>query len=122
VASNVLRSLRPGGAFLLDMIGRETLARDWRERWWIEAEGKLITEERTVRPGWQHIDAHWTVIDPSTNEQHDYRATQRLYTATELRTLLLDAGFTSVDLHGNLRGAPYDDQAKRLVAIARKAE
>ena len=34
--------------------------------------------------------------------------------------MMLDAGFTRVDLYGNLDGEPYDVEARRLVAVARK--
>ncbi|NIV31493.1 MAG: hypothetical protein GWN58_18985, partial [Anaerolineae bacterium] len=46
----------------------------------------------------------------------------RLYDGAGLRTLLLDAGFESVALYGDLDGAPYDNEARRLVAVAQKAE
>lgn len=39
VLENVLASLRPGGLLLLDVSGRETVARHWRERFWVEIDG-----------------------------------------------------------------------------------
>jgi hypothetical protein len=38
-----------------------------------------------------------------------------------LAALLLDAGFASVSIHGNLDGSAYDAEAQRLVAVARRA-
>jgi hypothetical protein len=45
----------------------------------------------------------------------------RIYDGAGLRSLLLDVGFDSVDLYGGLGGKPYDTEARRLAAVARKA-
>jgi len=38
----------------------------------------------------------------------------------ELKDLMIDAGFTSATAYGDLAGAPYDVDAKRLVVVACK--
>ncbi|MEN6624837.1 MAG: hypothetical protein ABFD69_01270 [Candidatus Sumerlaeia bacterium] len=35
---------------------------------------------------------------------------------------LKEAGFATVDIYGDLAGAPYDQNATRLVAVARKTK
>ncbi len=117
VARRVRRSLRPGGAFLVEMVGREILARNWRDRWWIEDGDTIVLEERTVRDGWKQVDARWLVI--KGGKRAELGATQRVFAAGELRDLLAEAGFASVDLYGGPNGAPYDDRARRLIAVAR---
>lgn len=116
VARRARRSLRPGGALLVEMVGREILARNWRDRWWIEEGDTIVVEERTVRSGWKCVDARWLVV--SAGKRAEYGASQRLFSAGELRDLLADAAFDSVDLYGGLNGTPYDDRARRLVAVA----
>jgi hypothetical protein len=45
---------------------------------------------------------------------------QRLYSGSELRDLLLSVGFADVRLAGGLDGeTPYEEVARRLVAVAR---
>jgi len=117
VARQVRRSLRPGGLFLLETLGREILARNWRDRWWTEIDDELVIEERTVRPGWKYVDSRWITI--ANGQRREYTATQRVFSANEIRALLADADFDSVDIFGSLRGADYDDDARRLVAVAR---
>src|SRR5436305_2588561 len=46
VLRNVFRSLRPGGRFLMDLLGKEVLARGFRERDWREQDGVTLLEER----------------------------------------------------------------------------
>jgi hypothetical protein len=37
-----------------------------------------------------------------------------------LRHLLLEAGFSSVEVYGDWDGSPYDQAARVLIAVARK--
>ena len=50
----------------------------------------------------------------------EHRLTLRLYSATDLKTLLADAGFEDVKVYGSLTGAPYNHEARRLVLVGRK--
>jgi hypothetical protein len=43
-----------------------------------------------------------------------------MYSGDDLSKSLLAAGFGSVELFGDWSGIPYDDQARRLIAVARK--
>jgi hypothetical protein len=43
-----------------------------------------------------------------------------LYSAPELRSLLKACGFSAVEIYGDLGGAPYDQRAQHLLAVARK--
>lgn len=118
VLENVCASLAPQGAFVLDLIGRETAARHWQERRWHEVDGVLYLERCTSADDWASMVSEWIVVRKGVRT--DFRATQRLYSGTELRGLLLSVGFARVRLAGGLDGeTPYDESARRLVAIAR---
>jgi hypothetical protein len=43
-----------------------------------------------------------------------------IYSGREIKDRLLASGFKQVQLFGNTQGAPYDMDAQRLVAVARK--
>ena len=119
VLRNMRASLAPGGAALIELLGKESVARHWRGRWWVELEtGELVCEERTVADGFDRLDSRWIVVD-SAGARREVRGIQRIYSATELRGLLVDAGLETVTLHGRLAGAPHRRDAERLVAIAR---
>jgi len=118
VLENVRASLAPGGVLLLDVIGQETAARHWQERRWHEVEGVLYLEHCTVVDDWACMVSDWIVVREGTRA--GFRVKQRLYSGTELRDLLLSVGFASVRLAGGLDGrTPYDESARRLVAVAR---
>jgi SAM-dependent methyltransferase len=119
VLENVFASLVPHGAFVLDLVGRETVARQWQERRWHEVDGVLYLERCTTTDDWTSMVSEWIVVRKGVRA--DFRVKQRLYAGTELRELLLSVGFSKVQVAGGLDGEmPYDQSARRLVAIARR--
>jgi SAM-dependent methyltransferase len=121
MAENIFRSLRPGGSLMMDLMGKERLARIFSPRSWEQLpDGSLFLQERTIRDDWTWIEVRWILIEDG--QQQEFTLGHRLYDGTGLKALLLDAGFESVDLYGDMAGAPYDNEARRLVAVARKAE
>jgi SAM-dependent methyltransferase len=118
VLLNVYRSLKPGGVFLLEMLGKEILARIFRERDWHEENGVLILEERKICKNWGWIESHWIML--KDNRRTELRLSHRLYSAVELTSLLTGCGFTHVDAYGDLAGSAYDHMAKRLVIVAHR--
>ncbi len=120
VASNLFASLKPGGRLVMELMGKEVLARIYRRHdWHGEPDGTLLLEERQVTDDWSRLEVRWIVIRGEQRCEH--RFCLRLYSAAELRTMLADVGFSEVRAYGSLEGAPYDQTAGRLVMLARKA-
>ncbi len=118
VCRNAYRSLRPGGRFLLQVGGKEWLAREFRPRDWREEAGAFILEERKVAPGWTGLENRWLHV--KGGRVREFRFFLRIYSAGELSDLLRRAGFAGVDVYGGLEGEPYDNTARWLVAVGRK--
>jgi SAM-dependent methyltransferase len=119
VLSNACLSLKPGGRLLIDLVGKEVLARIFTERGWHEEEdGLLVLEERELAPDWSRIRNRWMIL--KDGGLREITLSLRLYSAAELSRLLAGAGFEHVDVYGDLGGAPYDMQAKRMVTVAHK--
>jgi SAM-dependent methyltransferase len=117
-AKNVLRSLRSGGRFLVDMMGKEILPRIFTERDWQEVDDMIILEERKVLGAWKGMEARWIVV--KDGDVQELTLSHRLYSAAELEVLFRQCGFSRVDAYGHVTGTPYDHTAKRLVAVAYK--
>ena len=117
VASQVARSLCPGGGFLIDTHGKESLARIYRDKTWKEESGTLWLEEARPADDWARNEVRWVVV--KDGQRRDFGFSVRLYAASEMKTLLKSAGFTSVQVFGDLAGGPYDHTAKRLIAVGR---
>jgi SAM-dependent methyltransferase len=119
VLVNMAQSLKPGGRLVLEMTGKEIVARTFRERDWREEAGVMWLEERKVSQDWSWVDSRWILLRGAQREE--FRVSHRLYSAVELTALLRDCGFPRIEIHGNLAGAPYDHTAERLVVVAGKA-
>lgn len=117
VARNVRRSLREGGAALLDVLGKETLALGFEERRWSEHGGAHLLQESRPVDDWSRVESRWVLVRDGRERAFTIRI--RLYAATELKALLLGVGFSRVEVYGSVAGAPYDHKAERLVAVAR---
>lgn len=119
VVQNLYASLKPGGRLLMEMMGKEVLARIFLESNWHENEdGVLVLEKRKIRSGWDWIDNRWIIIDGE--ERREFAVGHRLYSGAELAALLRQAGFGSITLYGGLAGGPYDHTAQRLAVVAQK--
>jgi SAM-dependent methyltransferase len=120
VLANVFRSLRPGGVFFVEMLGRENLAKMFLP---VSVEtlpdGSIMVERRKIVDDWTRIENEWTVVKDGVAKKFLLRL--NLYSGQELRQQMEQVGFADVKLYGSLDGIPYDPEAKRLIAIGRKS-
>ncbi len=120
VARNLFRSLKPGGRLVMELMGKEVLARIFTPRDWQEMpDGTILLQDRSISRDWTWIEGRWIVVQPD-GKRSEFAVNHRIYDGAGLRGLLLDAGFQRVDLFGSLGGEPYDTEAQRLVAVAHK--
>jgi len=121
VARNLFASLRPGGALLMEMMGKEILARIFQPRRWQWIDDDTIRlDETEVARDWTWVRNQWMMIRGGERTEHIVE--HRIYSAAELTALLAEAGFADFEVYGHLSGTPYDHEAKRLVVLARKPE
>ncbi len=118
VLQNIYKSLKEDGRFLIDIIGKEVLARIFQEKRWYEEDGVIVLEEAKLNEDWSSIENRWIII--SDDRRDEFRFTLRLYSAAQLSELLKSCGFGKVEIYGDLSGSPYDQTAKRLIVMARK--
>jgi 2-polyprenyl-3-methyl-5-hydroxy-6-metoxy-1,4-benzoquinol methylase len=120
VLENVFASLKRGGIFVMDLLGKEILAGKFRA---IDAEelydGTLLVQRRTIMEDWSRIIAEWILLKEMT--QRSFKVRLWIYSAQELKALLREVGFSTVSVYGTMDGTPYGPDAKRLIAVAGKA-
>ena len=120
VLRNLFESLRPGGKLVMDLLGKEKLARVFQERRWHRCEdGTLLLEEAKLADDWGVVGGRWILVKNGERKEFTHRI--RLYSAAELKAVLRDVGFDSVRCFGNLELDPYDHTAQRLLVLATKA-
>lgn len=118
VAVNLHDSLRSGGVALIDVMSKELTGRFWPNQI-TEAEGVTRVERHEIIENWTRIKSQWILIRDDSVQRFEYFV--RIYSGQELCDLLRDAGFAEIVLHGDLEGQSYGPNAKRLIAVARRA-
>lgn len=119
VVEHMYASLRAGGQFIIETMGKEILARTFCARDWSEEGDLLLLSERTISEHWSRIDTRWIAIRGT--ERFEHRVSVRSYSAVELSSLLAACGFGDIRVYGSLDGIAYDHAAQRLVVIGRKS-
>ena len=119
VLENVYASLKPGGTFVFDHIGKELLAARYQPtRSESLPDGTVLIHRTTVIDDWSRIDSEWILLEG--NRASNYRIRHWLYSGREIRELLANVGFADISLYGTFEGTPYGPQGQRLIAVARK--
>jgi len=116
--ANIFESLVHGGAIVMEMLGLEVESRHLVPRERREIAGLVVEEERRItNDAW--FEKKRRITGPS-GQAAEFAVSHRLYSAESLHRLLAECGFRDVRLFGGLDGRPYDAQASRLVAVARR--
>ncbi len=119
VLQNIHRNLRAGGALVMDVMGKEWLARGFLPTTSEElADGRLLVQRHEIFDDWTRIKNQWILIEG--DKATTFRFHHTVYSGQEIRGSLLDVGFSDVQLFGGLDGSEYGLNARRLVAVARK--
>ncbi len=119
VLRNVHESLRPGGALVMDVVGKERLARTFQPtNSRKQPDGAVVIDRREVYDDWTRVRMEWTIIKGDAVRVFTIHHT--VYSGQELKDRLTAVGFGDVRLYGDIDGAPYGREADRLIAVARK--
>jgi SAM-dependent methyltransferase len=120
VLGKVAQALKSGGKFLLDVINRDRLVRDFQAREWHAAdEGWLVLEERTFDHLSGRMETRWVCV-ARDGVRYERLSSVRLYTTSELRTMLERAGLKVTNLFGDYDGSPYSWDSQRLIVVSCK--
>jgi len=119
VLRKVLSSLRAGGVLLMDVMGKERIARIFDSTTSETLpDGTLLVQQHEIFDGFSRLRNEWTLV--RGGRAKTFRFHHTLYSGQELLALLQEAGFVSVRLYGSLDGCDYGPEAERLVAVSRK--
>ncbi|MGB3542087.1 class I SAM-dependent methyltransferase [Rubrivirga sp.] len=118
VLEGAYRSLRPGGSVVVDVAGKEVLARIFQPASVEDGPDGMVVQRRWVTDDWTRMENEWTFV--SDDGARSFRLGHWIYSGRELREMLQDAGFHDIALYGDLEGESYGPSATRLVAVAQK--
>jgi cyclopropane fatty-acyl-phospholipid synthase-like methyltransferase len=87
VLQNIFSSLKSGGRFVMQSMGKEILARIFNPKSWHEEAGLVQTIEREIIDDWERIHNVWTLIEED-GTRYTWDVTHYIYSAAEFKTLL----------------------------------
>lgn len=120
VLQSVRGALKPGGLFLLETVGRDTVVRQFMpaevDRL---ADGTLALQEQRFDLLTSRLEVTVTLVAPD-GARREHHQSIRLYTATELAALFDAAGLAVEGVYGGLDGSELALESSRLVVLARR--
>jgi len=118
VLKNISRSLRSGGSFVIEVMGKEVIAKDFEEFLTTKTEDGLFIQGHEILDNWNRIRSEWTLIRNGNIRTTTFE--HSLYGASDLIRLCEMAGFTEIQVFGDFDGNPYDHNATLLIITGKK--
>jgi SAM-dependent methyltransferase len=116
VLRNAYESLAPGGQLLVDVFGKEVLARRVGRPQVVDLPDGTVYLRDHITDDWTRLRTEWTLIRGGVARSASL--TSYLYSAAELRALCLQVGFARVECFGDFDGRAYGPRATRLIVRA----
>jgi len=111
-------NLALGGAFVLETMGKETVALLFKQSEDFQRDGWEISAHYRILGNWEKLGNHWRAQKDHVVYERDFAI--RLYSGTEIKRAVSKAGFSEVMLYGDLDGRNYDQYAEMQVVLARR--
>jgi SAM-dependent methyltransferase len=119
VLQNAYRSLKPGGAMVIDVFGKEPLARKYQATNSTKfGDEVMLIQRNEICEDWTRCRNEWILVKGATARTFNFQT--RLYSGQEMKDILRKAGFEEVKVFGDLDGNEYGVDAARLIAVGRK--
>lgn len=115
---NIQASLKEDGALIMDLWSKEITAMNDFGQHWTEEDGIYNLEKGRPKDNWKKVERTWIKLEDGDTIEYTWE--QRLYAASELEQILKEVGFSNVDFYGNVEGDDFDDEADRLVVVAKR--
>ena len=119
ILRHIASAVKENGWFILECTSRETAVQYFTEGEWFERAGKIVLTQYSVVGAWEGLKSRWILIDKDGHRiEHEF--VQRLYSAVELKRLLLACGFGTAEIYGDFDFSPYNEKARTMVITARR--
>jgi SAM-dependent methyltransferase len=112
VLKQIHRALRPGGRLLVELVQKEALMARFQPSGVVEIDGDLLVDQRSYDPITGRVTTRRTTVRDGVVRQQSFSI--RLFSFTELRDWMTDAGFAMVEgFSGD--GGPLTSESHRMI-------
>lgn len=119
VLRNIFASLKAGGVCLIEVAGKEQLARIYQPTTSEKLpNGNLLVQRHRIAGDWTRIYNEWIFV--RNGRARCFKFHHTIYSAQEMSDRLAEAGFKSIRVYGSLKGDEYGPNAQRLIVVARR--
>lgn len=118
VLRNMHASLTEKGRFVIEILGKEVIAANFRKYQEHEFDGYKVIANCKILDDWNMLELKRTIIKDDVAQE--ITAYHRLYSARELKQYLTEIGFRNIEVYGDFSGAPYNSDAKAMILICGK--
>jgi len=119
ILRNIFNVVKEGGWFIMECLSRENAVKYFTEGEWFERAGKTVLTQFSVEGAWEGLKSRWILIDKNGNRM-EHVFVQRLYSAIELKRMLIACGFSSCEIYGDFDFSLYNEKARTMVLVCRK--
>jgi ubiquinone/menaquinone biosynthesis C-methylase UbiE len=116
VLHEIARVLRPGGAFLIDFLNRQSVQSRLVPVSEREQNGLHIREERRIDGDFVRKTITITAPDGHRRQYHER---VKMYTYEQMRDMLAQSGLRVEDAKGDFEGNPYTSESPRMILMGR---
>ena len=124
ILKNIYSSLKDGAYFILECTSRETAIMYFTPGEEFERAGYTVRTHFEVKGAWEGLLSHWDLYSLGAGKDSkpliSHEFVQRLYSAAELRDILVNIGFKEADVYGDFDYSPYNQNARTMVIVAKK--
>lgn len=123
VLEGVRKSLKTGGRFLIDVLNKEWLMRHFEPNSWEQEDGRspVLLDRIVFNFETGRLDNHRTIVAKDGTRSPSF-VSLRLYTLTELKSLIERAGLVYTRCWGGFEGGAYGMDSPRMIVLAGKPQ
>jgi len=119
VLRNIYASLKPRGVCLIEVMGKEILARIFQPtRSEVLPDGTRFIGRSEIFDAWTRVRNEWILVKNGHAKSYTFHHT--IYSGQEVRDRMEQAGFPDVKIYGSLDGEEYGLNSGRLIAVGYK--
>lgn len=114
------KSLKRGGKFVLDIINRDYIIRNYREKDWKQlSDGSIVLTERYFdHIAGRNIEKRIRIW--KNGKREEFIISLRMYTVAELVAMFHKAGLVLKEIYGNYAGGRFTFDSERCILITEK--